>query len=289
MYFYKAYELSIQSDAALHGLQPIESCQPDIIMQRSTTLPTIPDEAIHIRNAHGLPNRLWISQNPEIGQYYIENGQRILYNIDDTKLQFPLHIFLMGSCFGAILQQRGYIVLHANTVKYSNQSAISFLGNQGAGKSTTSAWHLTQGAQFVADDITAIKIVGRQAMVIPGFQRLKLWQDSMEGLGLSSDHPIYQQGGRTKFHITINDSQFVNGATPLSDINILDKNLSARRQLSGINAVQQLFQQSYRKYFIRAMGIAHSYHHQLMQLGECTKIYQTPRPFSLEVLQETII
>lgn len=281
MHYYTAYQLTIQSDTLLHGLKPIAPCKPDITIQRTPCIPAPPAAAKQIRNIYGTENRLWITH--QAGQYFIENGNTVLYNVGEDKLPFPLHIFLMGSCFGAILQQRGFIVLHANTVQYPDQGAIAFAGHQGAGKSTTSAWHYNQGAKFIADDISAIKVSEGHAIVTPGFQRLKLWEDSLESLGLLAENPIFHQDGRVKYHITIDDHRFADSPTQLTTLNIIEKKLHQPIKLPSIEAIQQLLTHSYRRGFINAMGKTSSHIRQVMRLAECLTIQQIPRPEQIKI------
>ena len=123
-----------------------------------------------------------------IGTFEITEKHQITYNVrPETDLR-NLRLFLLGSCMGALLQQRGYLVLHGNAIStIDRQNTMIFLGNQGVGKSTTAAWHLTQGHRILADDICAITFnANGEALLIPSYPQPKLWQDSAELLGIQT-------------------------------------------------------------------------------------------------------
>ncbi|OGO92047.1 MAG: hypothetical protein A3F10_07225 [Coxiella sp. RIFCSPHIGHO2_12_FULL_42_15] len=277
MFYYLAYNLTIQSDVELQGLTEIAPCrQTDIVMQRTKKIPTVDAGAIKFKKLFGLPGKLWIQK--KTGCFYIEYGRRVLFDINEADMQCPLHIFLMGSCFGAVLQQRGLIVLHGNTVCSEAKLATTYIGHRGAGKSTTSAWCVKQGSRFVADDITAISLEASKAWVSPGFQRLKLWQDSLRLLELESSSIIYSDKDRAKYHVTISDQQFMHEPVILKKIIELESASEKHGTLLGMDVLERLFEHSYRNQFLLAMGIVGPYMKKLMLLSQLTSIICAPRP-----------
>jgi len=88
-----------------------------------------------------------------------------------------------------VLERRGLLCLHASAVSVAGRAAI-FLGDKGAGKSTTCATLLARGHVPITDDLVAVASGqgGTQAQMIqPGFDSMKLWPDAVEALALKPE------------------------------------------------------------------------------------------------------
>ena len=127
-----------------------------------------------------------------IGYFRIHNGEQIAWqrareNVSDQDLR----TFLLGSAVGALLIQRGILVLHGNALERDGQ-AIVCLGHSGAGKSTLAYALMRQGWRLLADDLVAITPDGQ---VLPGIPRIKLWHDAVKAFGLDPNAlPPIRQG-----------------------------------------------------------------------------------------------
>jgi len=88
----------------------------------------------------------------------------------ETYMAFPI----LGPIMGWLLFQRGLAVLHSSAVSIDN-FAIAFMGDKGAGKSTTAAAFLQAGADLITDDLLVIDMSSDQLpMIQPSFAQLKL-------------------------------------------------------------------------------------------------------------------
>jgi len=92
--------------------------------------------------------------------------------------QARLRLFLLGSAMGALLAQRGKLVLHAGCVAMGER-ALAVAGNSGAGKSTTTAALVQRGCTLLSDDLVAVS----QGRVCSGYPFLRLWPQSFNLLG----------------------------------------------------------------------------------------------------------
>jgi len=89
--------------------------------------------------------------------------------------------YFLGPVLAFILRQRGVSLLHGSVV-CSSGSAIAFLGDSGAGKSTIAAALLDRGYAALTDDLIALARLDGELCVWPGYAGLRLWADSVERL-----------------------------------------------------------------------------------------------------------
>jgi hypothetical protein len=119
-----------------------------------------------------------------IGQFRIHDGLRIAWHRQGEGVSDQdLRTFLLGSAVGALLIQRGMLVLHGNALEKGGR-AIVCLGHSGAGKSTLAYALMEQGWRLLADDLVAITAAGQ---VLPGIPRIKLWEDAAKAFGLQPE------------------------------------------------------------------------------------------------------
>ena len=136
-----------------------------------------------------LPYGLWRSgtacgvEVPEVGRYEARDGREI--TIDPVPGADPkaLRLFLLGTVMGAVMMQRDHLVLHGNAVRIGEASAV-VLGHSGAGKSTLAAEFDRRGYDVFSDDVVPVDVAGR---AIPGYPRIKLWDDALERLGVATE------------------------------------------------------------------------------------------------------
>ena len=127
-----------------------------------------------------------------IGRFRVHNGEKIAWQRTDQSVSDQdLRTFLLGSAIGALMIQRGMLVLHGNALERDGQ-AIVCLGQSGAGKSTLAYALMQQGWRLLADDLVAIT---PESQVLPGIPRIKLWHDAAKAFGLKPDAlPPIRQG-----------------------------------------------------------------------------------------------
>jgi len=90
-------------------------------------------------------------------------------------------MYLMGPVLGVVLRLRGITCLHASAVAFGDRG-VAFVGDQGAGKSTTAAAFARRGHDVLSDDIVTIVERGGAFYVMPAYPYLSLWPDSVEML-----------------------------------------------------------------------------------------------------------
>lgn len=127
-----------------------------------------------------------------IATYLIQDGRHITVAPAPGAMIADVQLFLLATPFGALFHQRGLFPLHASTVMIAGRT-IALAGHSGAGKSTLAASLLAAGGQLLADDLTVIDIAAQgRPRVLPSFPQQKLWQDSLEALGLPQGQQVRQ-------------------------------------------------------------------------------------------------
>jgi hypothetical protein len=89
--------------------------------------------------------------------------------------------FLLGPVLGLLLRLRGVTCLHASAVAFEDR-AVAFVGDAGAGKSTTAAAFARLGHPVLSDDVVAILERDGAFHVLPAYPYLSLWPDSVKML-----------------------------------------------------------------------------------------------------------
>ena len=178
---YRAFGLTIESELALPGLLFAEG-PPDVRIQRAK-IPVWSGEAtVSYGERTRIRGQQWAIRFqglPFAG--LVSDGNLVQFEADPNK-DDTASLHVLGSCTGALLFQRGYMPIHANTVVTTNGTAM-LAGKIGAGKSSTTLALMRRGNRLLADDISAVSFgaeAGDAPEVLSGFPRLKLWKATLD-------------------------------------------------------------------------------------------------------------
>lgn len=128
------------------------------------------------------------------GRFLVEDGKRVTVERNPAAEDDRILFHLLHSVTAALLRQRGFLALHANTA-LTPRGAIALSGKSGAGKSTTLAALFQRGCAMISDDITALRIgTDGQVVAVPGAAQIHLWDDAAGRLGIDTSgfncHPL---------------------------------------------------------------------------------------------------
>lgn len=185
-----------------------------------------------------------------VAAYLVEEGRRITVRPWMDAGAPDVRVFLLGSVFGVLCHQRGLLPLHAGCVEIGGR-AVAFAGESGSGKSTLAAAFLCRGHRVLADDVTVVDpLAPGGPLVLPGFPRIKLWRDAIDGLGLSAAGLECSRAGLEKFHLPI-EAGFRAEPLPLAAVHHLatahDERHAGLTPLRGAAAVDALVAAVYRR------------------------------------------
>jgi hypothetical protein len=272
---YRAFGLEVRSDDLdLPELTPIGppavgslACQtdPQVCLQYEPpsqwpAVSEVPPSLCHSDERHSL----WIAADElrlqiwDVGHFRILGGQQIGWCPAQPGLSpAELRTYLLGSAFGALLIQRGLLVLHGNALERDGR-AIVCLGASGAGKSTLACALMQQGWRLLADDLVAITPEG---MVLPGIPRIKLWEDASRSFGFSPELLIPVAAGIAKYLMPVDQLRPAPAAARLAQLYLLQREpwngISPLKRLAIGNeqmAMAELLNQLYRPTFVAGLG-----------------------------------
>jgi hypothetical protein len=291
---YSCYQLTFDSDLELPELHAAPTspgdAPADVTIRRGTLAPD--GSACGERRGPCL----WMGQDamwlrvPGVARYQVEAGRRIVVDADPGVDDDSVRLFMLGSALGAVLAQRGHLVLHGNAVRVGDRALVC-VGPSGAGKSTLAAALLQRGHDVLADDVVAIDLEGR---ALPGLPRIKLWQDAahhvaVETEGLSRIRPMFD-----KFNLPLAD---VGTTTPVPIRWLYVLGTHAEDTVSitpvrGIESFKLLQENLYRARILRALSPLPEHLALCGRLASQVRIARVKRPdkgFALDALVDALL
>ena len=218
MYTYRAFGLDIQSDFPIPQFTPSESSGGDVYVRfgKEPWRSVAPaDDGPCIFASDTESEFAWDG----VACFRVSNGREIEVvphpEVDPALIRLPL----VGVVFGALLQQRGLVVLHASSVLI-NGGAIAIAGPKGHGKSTLAAALYRLGHQVLGDDVAAVDLAGSPSMY-PAFPSLNLWPHAAKSVGNDPErlHALRNGGIKRVLHVQKN---FAHEPVPLKCVYLLD-------------------------------------------------------------------
>lgn len=224
-YQYKAFGLTIGSDIPLPPLPPTAPAPADIIVKRGVLairedwLPTKAHRAgLNARVAQPDADTLLLNWSPGL-TFAAVGGRELIVDTTHTDESF-VALFTLSEALGLLLFQRGYFLLHGSAIRIHDKGVV-FVGEPGAGKSTTVAAFAQKGFGVLSDDLVGIRFTDAgRPMLIPAFSQVKIWESSVAGLQIQTDELTAVREGVNKF--SWHDSlAFLEEAVPLDRIYVL--------------------------------------------------------------------
>ena len=163
-----------------------------------------------------------------------------------------MRLFLLGSAFAALLQQRGLLPLHGCAVEV-NGGAVVFVGPSGCGKSTLAGALRQRGYRVLADDVSVISFSPAGApIVLAAYPQLKLWTDALKIFGKNPEDLPRVKAGLEKYGLPLKEG-FATNASPLKRVYELSVGNSQDPEiitLKGLDKLAVLMRHTYRLQFL---------------------------------------
>lgn len=243
---YNAFGLVIESAFPIPSLKELDAGEPDVRIVPAMLRGVVDTKAP--RTSENCNIILTLSET----LFRVTGGDLIEADVAEGDTEGFIAMYLMGSCMGAIMTQRGYMLLHGSCVTDGRRS-ILITGDSGAGKSTLAAEFLKNGWKLITDDVTAVFDVDGTPMVQSSYPSQKLWQDAMDRYEKTDEdvHSLFFTEAREKFGVNVTD-HFFEGTCPLSMVlRLVPMDTSCRvGPIEGMAKVDQLLRNTYRLYLI---------------------------------------
>ncbi|MEV4999694.1 hypothetical protein [Nocardioides sp. LML1-1-1.1] len=238
---FSCYGLVLDSELPLPELTPAPAAVADVVV-RVGPVATPGPAAVRV------PLGMWVDGEatgvdvPEVGRFLAERGSLLTVQPYDGVDPATVRLFLLGTALGCLLVQRGLLVLHGNAFRVGSACAV-VLGHSGAGKSTLAAEMHRRGLDVLSDDVVPVDATGH---ALPGFPRIKLWQDALDRLGVGSAGLARVRDEHDKFHVPIERAALA--PLPVRWLYVLDRHDGPLRlvPVRGAEVFNALHEHAYR-------------------------------------------
>jgi hypothetical protein len=143
------------------------------------------------------------------------------------------------------------------------------LGHSGSGKSTLAAEFDRRGFDVLSDDVVPVDPAGR---AIPGYPRIKLWDDALERLGVATDGLERINDEHEKFQLPLRRTDL--GPLPLRWIYVLERHPGSELTTEGVRGAATfglLHEHTYRNELVHGPGPTSRH------LAQCAALMRTAR------------
>ena len=274
-------------------LPELLSCEPseapDVIIRRAP-VGANPNDARRLGPyLYAKADQFWLTV-PSITRFLVRDGREIIIEPAADADDDSVRVFLLGSAFGVLLFQRRYLVLHGNALQVNGQCLVC-VGNSGAGKSTLAAALLQRGYPFLADDVVP---VNSNCQAVPGFPRLKLWQDSATRLGIDTAELGRIRPGMEKFNLPVAQAMAAQ-PLPIRWVYILNSHKRDEFEIEPIHGMARfapLHDNTYRVRYLEGMALKAEHLQLCGQLSSRIRLVRITRPdrgFSIDALADRIL
>lgn len=221
MHHYSCYGLVVGSEIALPDLgEPLPAGDRVDVRIRYGALGA-PDPATMVGPGLWRDGDVCGIEVPGVGRYQARGGTEIVVDPEPGADERAVRLFLLGSAMGATMMLRGCLVLHGNAFavgRGDDGSCAVVLGHSGSGKSTLAAELQRRGHEVLTDDVVP---VDREGRALPGYPRIKLWDDALSRLGRSADGLERIHDDHPKFQVPLQRGAL--GSMPLRWVYVLER------------------------------------------------------------------
>jgi len=252
---YQLYGFTLESELDLPEVLPAP--EPSVPSARVRVGDVPPDGLPNGRRVGpfvwAAPGVLWL-QVPEVARFLVRDGEEIVVDPCEGVDADSVRVFLLGSALGSLLLQRGMVVLHGNAIGVGDGCLVC-VGPSGSGKSTLAAEFMRRGFPILADDVVPFD---DQCQVLPGFPRLKLWQDAATRLNLDTEGLRTIRPNMAKFNYPLSESHFGSEPIPLRWIYVLNSRPQGVLKVDvvrGMDRLRPLRNNTYRFGFLDGMEL----------------------------------
>ena len=290
---YRAYGLWVRSPIALPFIRvpvPPAAGEPDVTIRIGATPEALP-APVESRGLWEAAPGAFLRNVRGVARFMVTGGRDVLVEPCGGG-DHVIGLFLTGSVFAVLLQQRGKATLHAGAIE-TGAGAVLFAGDKGSGKSSLLAALIERGYAMLADDVTGVvPDAGGGAVALSAFPCMKLWADTLDELAWQERARGRVQEGQEKYLVPVERFR----TTPLA-VRAVCVLGSHRREGIEIGAVPPadafgwLCRHTYRGKYLRGLGQQPAHFRTVAAMARRVPIVGVRRPaspFRLDTLADRI-
>lgn len=289
---YRAFTFNIASEIPLPELVVIEGqVDADVIIEIGDL--SAAWQEFGIPGKFTVKDHLVIFQIKNTATIVVQQGERVIVSPLKEFDEDRVRLYLLGTCMSILLMQRRILPLHGSAIAMDGK-AYAFVGESGAGKSTLASVFLKKGYQLLSDDVIAVSLSEDGVpFVAPSYPQQKLWQDSLNQLGMEKDGFKQLQEREMKFSVPVS-SQFLGQTLPLAgvfELEVTENSELTIYPITKLKSLDTLYRHTFRQFLIPRMGLQDWHFSSLAKVSHQINIFQLKRPkgeFTAEALSEII-
>ena len=266
MYHYRAFGVNIASEFQLPELMISDGIEDVRIISGAVPekIENFKSEGVCYQAAPGV----FLLNIKDVARFLVSKGNEIVIQPYPNSLEEDIRLFLLGSAFGALLHERGYLPFHGSVINFKGKGII-FSGVSGSGKSTLAGSFQKRGYLVLSDDVANISMDAEQKPIVhPSYPQIKLWKDSLLKLGGTPEEHRKVRSKLDKYGVLLHSGYF-NENLPLAAIYIIVALNSGSDQIETITGIEKfnaLRKNTYRYTYLSGLDL------NARHLMSCTKI-----------------
>lgn len=276
------YGLTVASDIDLPELAmaPV-GAEPDLVIRKGKVPPVWKEtDTANVRTfVDGSAQHLWLNI-PGSLRMEARGGRELIYAIDPASGEDTARLFLLGSGLGAILMQRGFVVVHGTAITLPDaEAAIICVGDSGAGKSTTAIGMMQRGYSILADDVCPI---GPSLRIEPGMPRAKILGTTAQLLNIDTSGLRPIAADDAKFNLPLEERHCNEPRRIGTFVWLVPGEVDAPQccEVTGVEKFVVLRNNIYRPEYLLPLHLEGEYLKQVARMAAQAKVFKITRPQS---------
>ena len=298
-YWFRGYGLLFRSSFPVPEMTAVDPARlapcrlPDVTISAGP-VPEHLDAPTTVGALHEATPEEFLLRVRDVGRFLVSHGRAVMVEPLPSATDHDVRVFLLGSCLGGLLHQRGFLVLHASGIG-TDHGAVLFAGESGAGKSTLLAELLRRGMRMMVDDVAGITVdAAGRPIVVPSYPRTRLWSDTARRLSIDTEGLRRTRDNMDKYERQLPD-QFWDREAPLIRVYHLAGSNGEELSLTPLGpfeAFETLLSNTYRQVLLDSLSRRHL-HFELASLtarfATVIRVIRPAEPFLLTELADLIM